>query len=149
MDATRDAGTDPSEGTTSYERSAHERLRDDAADSQDLAADRTDWAEDRTVLANERTFAGWMRTGMASLAIGIGMHAVFGATEPTWLAKGAASVFVAIAVAIFYLAARQSSQLMERLNAHAAEPVAKDNLGRIATALIAGAVIVGGVLWML
>ena len=46
--------------------------------SNDLAENRTDWAEDRTILANERTFAGWMRTGMASLAVAIGLKAVFG-----------------------------------------------------------------------
>ncbi|MDF1729557.1 MAG: DUF202 domain-containing protein, partial [Sulfitobacter sp.] len=43
----------------------------------ELAEDRTDWAEDRTILANERTFAGWMRTGMASLAVAIGLKAVY------------------------------------------------------------------------
>ena len=35
----------------------------------DLAQDRTDLAEDRTVLAHERSFAGWVRTGMASVGI--------------------------------------------------------------------------------
>ena len=101
------------------------------------------------MLANERTFAGWMRTGMASLAIGIGMHAVFGSIEPTWVAKLAASVFVAISIGIFWLAARQSTKLLERLNAHAAEPVARDHMGQIATALAVGALAVAAVLWAL
>jgi putative membrane protein len=68
----------------------------------DLAQDRTDWAEDRTVLANERTFAGWMRTGMASLAIAIGLQAVFGVTEPTWIAKSVASIFVILSIVVFW-----------------------------------------------
>jgi hypothetical protein len=40
-----------------------------SADKTELAEERTDWAEDRTILASERTFAGWVRTGLASLAV--------------------------------------------------------------------------------
>ena len=58
------------------------------ADSHDLADARTAWAEDRTVLANERTFAGWMRTGMACIALALGLKAVFKDTEYPLLAKG-------------------------------------------------------------
>ncbi|HEY9553776.1 DUF202 domain-containing protein [Allosphingosinicella sp.] len=39
-------------------------------------------AEDRTVLANERTFAGWVRTGLATIAIGLGFSALFRQMEP-------------------------------------------------------------------
>lgn len=53
----------------------------------DLASTRTDLAEDRTVLANERTFAGWMRTGLAAVGIGLGFNALFGKMEPEWLPK--------------------------------------------------------------
>ncbi|RYF18599.1 MAG: DUF202 domain-containing protein, partial [Oxalobacteraceae bacterium] len=42
----------------------------------ELAQDRTDFAEDRTVLAHERSFASWMRTGMASVGIGLGFNAL-------------------------------------------------------------------------
>ena len=130
-------------------KSAHDLKQRDDVDSTDLAAERTDWAEDRTLLANERTFAGWMRTGMAALAIAIGMHAVFGATEPTWLAKGVATVFVVIAVGIFLVARRQSTRLLTRLDSHAAEPVAQRSMGVIALALVTGSVCVGVVLWLL
>ena len=129
--------------------SAHHLKDDDGVDSTDLAAERTDWAEDRTVLANERTFAGWMRTGMAALAIAIGMHAVFGATEPTWLAKGTASLFVTIAIGIFAAAWRQSGTLLKRLDSHAAEPVAHRYLSLIAMALIGASLCALAVLWLL
>ena len=65
------------------------------SDRNELAEDRTHWAEDRTSLANERTFAGWMRTGMAAIGVAIGLKAVFGAFEPTWMAKAVASIFLA------------------------------------------------------
>ncbi len=47
---------------------------------------RTDLAEDRTILANERTFAGWMRTALACVAIGVGFHALFPKLEPAVVA---------------------------------------------------------------
>ncbi|WP_394227872.1 DUF202 domain-containing protein [Paracoccus marcusii] len=47
------------------------------------AEDRTDLAEDRTILAVERTFSGWIRTGLATVAVAIGMQAVFGPFQPT------------------------------------------------------------------
>ena len=57
---------------------ANEHPDKDAAEAKtEWAEDRTDWAEDRTILANERTFAGWMRTGMAAIAIAVGLKAVF------------------------------------------------------------------------
>ena len=67
----------------------------------DWAERRTDWAEDRTIMANERTFAGWMRTGLAAVGIGLGFHALFGRLEPAWLLKALASAFVVAAIAIF------------------------------------------------
>ena len=117
-------------------------------DKTEMAENRTDWAEDRTILANERTFAGWMRTGMASLAIAIGLQAVFGAVEPTWLAKAAATIFVGIAILIFWVAWRKSCKMIARLDAHAAEPVSKTHFGTIAAVLATGALVSCVVLWI-
>ena len=118
-------------------------------DKQGLAEDRTDWAEDRTLLANERTFAGWMRTGLASCGIGLGFHAIFGKTDPVWLAKSGATLFVAIALVIFYGAHRAATRLHERLDSHAAEPVERGNLRLLAGLFSTGAVVMCAVLWML
>ena len=41
------------------------------------ASTRTDLAEDRTLLANERTFAGWTRTSLACIGVGLGFQAIF------------------------------------------------------------------------
>lgn len=117
--------------------------------NQELAEDRTDWAEDRTVLANERTFAGWMRTGLGSLGMAVALQAVFGATEPTWIAKLAALMFVIIALIIFYMAWKSSSSMIARLDAHAAEPVSKTGMGRTAALFAIGAIAIGLVLIIL
>lgn len=121
----------------------------ESKDSQDLAEDRTDWAEDRTILANERTFAGWMRTGLAAVGIGLGFQAIFRAVEPTWAAKLVATFFIAVGIFIFYSAYRQSCKLLERLSAHAAEPVARWFLGVLALSLSSGAVLLAMVMWLL
>ncbi|MEL6505083.1 MAG: DUF202 domain-containing protein [Pseudomonadota bacterium] len=117
--------------------------------STEMAEERTDWAEDRTVLANERTYAGWMRTGMASLGMAVALKAVFGATEPTWLAKTVATIFVVIALMIFWAAQRNAKKVVKRLDSHAAEPVSSTHFRLIAALLAAGAVATGFVLWML
>ncbi len=119
------------------------------ADRQELARERTEWAEDRTVLANERTFAGWMRTGMGALGIAIGLQAVFGAMDPTWVAKSAASVFVVISLIMFVSAYRASVNMYKRLDAHTAEPVSRRHLSVITVLMCLGSVVSGAVLWMI
>lgn len=114
-----------------------------------LAEARTDWAEDRTILANERTFAGWLRTGMASLAVAIGLRAVFGPFEPTWVAKLVASVFVLIAILIFWAARRQACVTLNRMNRHQARPLSRRRITLLSVSLSVGAAAVGIVLWLL
>ncbi len=116
---------------------------------QELAEERTDYAEDRTILANERTFAGWIRTGVASAALGLGFQAIFRAVEPTWLAKLGATVFILIAVAVFYLAWRKSCNLARRMDAHTAEPLSHIEFGAIALMFSAGSVLLGAMLWFI
>lgn len=117
--------------------------------SNELAEERTDYAEDRTILANERTFAGWMRTGVASAALGLGFQAIFRAVEPTWIAKLGASIFILIAIAVFYLAYRKSCQLARRMDAHTAEPLSHIEFGMIALMFSGGALLLGVMLWFI
>lgn len=107
-----------------------------AADEKEkLAEDRTDLAEDRTILANERTFAGWMRTGFAAVAVGLGFQALFSQMEPTWIPKGIATAFMLIGAAIFVAAERRACSILARLHPHQVETVRVRNL-RIITGLI-------------
>ncbi|QYJ02032.1 DUF202 domain-containing protein [Thalassovita mediterranea] len=116
---------------------------------QELAEERTDYAEDRTILANERTFAGWMRTGVASAALGLGFQAIFRAVEPTWVAKLGASVFILIAVVVFYLAWRKSCSLARRMDAHTAEPLSHIEYGTITLLFGTGTILLGVLLWII
>ena len=113
-----------------------------------LAEERTDWAEDRTLLANERTFAGWMRTGLANLAIAIGLQAVFGAMQPTWVARAAATVFVVVSLLIFWAAWRNATKMTARLDCHVAEPVTQSHFKSIAGFMAFGSIVTGVILWL-
>lgn len=115
----------------------------------ELALDRTDWAEDRTLLANERTYAGWMRTGMASVALGVGLNAVFEETEPTWLAKSVATIFFAIGLAIFWISMGKACATVARLDEHGANPVGSRNVRIIGWSMMAATVATGVVIWTL
>lgn len=77
-----------------------------------------DLAEDRTILSNERTFAGWMRTSLGSIAIGLGFRGLFWRFEPEWIPRLIATGFLLLAIAIVWLAVRRSSAVMRRLSPH-------------------------------
>jgi putative membrane protein len=110
---------------------------------------RTDLAEDRTVLANERTFAGWMRTGMAAVALALGLRALFGPFEPAWVPKLAATALIAVALFIFWAAWRSTRRTLDRLEDHVASGQTKRRLASISGALALAAVTTGVVLWFL
>lgn len=121
----------------------------DTDSKTEWAESRTDWAEDRTLMANERTFAGWMRTGMASIAVAIGLKAVFGDFSPTWAAKSVATVFLIAALVIFWSAQRNARLSQDRLTDHAAEPLECTHFTTIAAIFAVATVAVGFVLWSL
>ncbi|MEM1039713.1 MAG: DUF202 domain-containing protein [Pseudomonadota bacterium] len=118
------------------------------AQTTDLAKRRTQWAEDRTVLANERTFSSWMGTGLGCLGLAVGMQAVFGEMQPTWVAKAAATIFVVVAIYLFLVSLHNSRKVKLRLNAHSSEPTSDRSMSLIAYLLTVGAIATGVVLWL-
>ena len=118
-------------------------------DNTDMAEDRTHWAEDRTILANERTFAGWMRTGMASVALAIGLKAVFGPFDPTWVPKSIATVFLGVALFIFWAARHQACTTTERLDQHQAQVQSRRHMTLLASFLGIATIGTGIILWWL
>lgn len=120
-----------------------------AEERTDLAEDRTDWAEDRTIMANERTFAGWMRTGLAAVGIGLGFNALFGKLQPDWLPKLIATVFIIIGVFIFFAAQKKGCEVQSRLEAHKAEPIKSVNIQLIAAAMALGSSALAVGIWIM
>lgn len=114
-----------------------------------LAEDRTDLAEDRTLLANERTYAGWLRTGMAAVGIGLGFNALFHMLQPVWVPKAIATVFLLIGIFIIIAAERRACAVKERLHSHEIKTFRSINLKLITIAMtIAILALIAG-LWVL
>src|ERR1044071_1555140 len=73
-----------------------------AAQRTEASADRrTELAANRTVLAAERTYAAWVRTGLMSLAAGVGAKKTLGGVLPEWVVVLTGSVAVAFAAVCF------------------------------------------------
>ena len=111
--------------------------------------DRTDLAEDRTILANERTFAGWMRTSLACIAIGLGFHVLFNKIEPSWIPRAIATGFLLLSVLVIAMAERRAAAVIERLNTHAIVTARPMNLRLFAMMIAAGACAFALVVWLL
>lgn len=115
----------------------------------ELAEDRTDLAEDRTVLANERTFAGWMRTGLAAVALGVGFNALFRAMEPNWIPKSIATVFLVVGIIIFVAAERRACAVMNRLKTHEVKSVKAINMRLLTILAVAADLALIAAMWIL
>jgi putative membrane protein len=115
----------------------------------DSADTRTELAEDRTILANERTFAGWMRTSLACIAIGVGFHALFGKVEPDWLPRLIATSFLLLAVLVIVLAERRAAAVIDRLDAHTVTSARRMNLRLFAATVSLGAAVFAAAIWLL
>lgn len=124
-------------------------MTDDKPDKTDLAAERTDLAEDRTALANERTFAGWARTAMAAIGIGLAFNALFGTMEPTWAAKGIATIFILLSIFLIVMAERRACAVAARITSHSVNSLKPLNLRIIAIAIALGAACLIGGIWIL
>jgi len=120
-----------------------------SGEKQDLAEERTDWAEDRTIMANERTYSSWAGTGLGCLGLATGLQAVFGAVEPTWLAKLAATAFSVVAIVFFISAFINAKRARDRLQAHCAETLHSQYQTIITVLLTVGAVFVTTILWLI
>jgi putative membrane protein len=65
---------------------------------------RVPYAADRTVLAAERTYAAWVRTGLVSLAAGVGAKTSLGDVLPEWAILFNATLLVLFAAFCFAVA---------------------------------------------
>lgn len=119
------------------------------ADHSLAGPSRTDLSEDRTILANERTFAGWMRTSLGCIALGVGFHALFNKMEPSWVPRAIASAFFLLAAIIMWLAVRRAGSVIRRLSPHVIVGAKKMNLELIATAVSLGAAALAFAIWFL
>jgi putative membrane protein len=124
-------------------------MEDRGSDRDELAEDRTDLAEDRTAMANERTFAGWARTAMAAIGIGLAFNALFNAMEPAWAPKAIATVFILLGIFLVFMAERRACAVSARLDTHAGKELSSMNVRVIAIAIAFGAACLIAGIWLL
>lgn len=117
-------------------------------DRTDLAESRTEMAEDRTVLAHERSFAGWVRTGLAAVGIGLGFNALFATLEPTWIPKAIATGFLLAAIYIFISAERRARSIIDKLEPHKVTVLKPMRIRLLAWALVAATTALAVTLWL-
>ena len=109
---------------------------------------KTQLAEDRTLLANERTFAGWLRTGLAAIGVGVGFSALFQTLEPAWLPRAIASLFLLVGAGVTFSAQRRACTVVARMDAHYVRATRPVNFRLIGwTTLIATAALLAAI-WL-
>ncbi|QXF12258.1 DUF202 domain-containing protein [Sphingopyxis terrae] len=118
-----------------------------AQERTDLAQNRTELAEDRTVLAHERSFAGWVRTGMAAVGLGLGFNALFRTMEPSWMPKAIATSFLLTAIYIFVSAERRARTIIAKLEPHNVTVLRPMRIRLLAWALAAASAALVAALW--
>lgn len=126
-----------------------ESKQDLAQERTEFAEDRTHFAEDRTMLAHERSFAGWVRTGMASVGIALGFTALFKEIAPVWVPKAIATAFLLIAVLIFWSAERRACGILARLEAHSVTTLKPVRIRLLTWALSLATLALTGAIWWL
>ena len=119
------------------------------ADHDSANLSRNDLAEDRTILANERTFAGWVRTALACIALGIGFHVLFQKMQPAWLPRGIATAFLLLAILLVVLAEWRAAAVTKRLGTHIVSTARPMNLRIIAAIVALGAAALIGAIWLI
>lgn len=119
-----------------------------AEELDDGVAERVALAEDRTLLANERTFAGWLRTGLAAVGIGVGFHALFQQMEPAWVPRAIATLFLLVGIVVVVAAERRAAAVTRRLSAHVVVSARPMNLRLIVFAMAAGTLALIAAIWL-
>lgn len=119
-----------------------------AQERTDLAQNRTELAEDRTVLAHERSFAGWVRTGMAAVGLGLGFNALFRTMEPSWMPKAIATSFLLTAIYIFVSAERRARTIIAKLEPHNVTVLRPMRIRLLARGLAAASAALVAALWL-
>jgi putative membrane protein len=92
-------------------------VKQSSAQIESSADQTTRLAADRTILAAERTYASWVRTGLFSLASGIGARALLNGLLPQWLIQGDASMLILFSIFCF------AAAIWRHLNAGLPPPI--------------------------
>lgn len=122
-------------------RSASERDQREGGTRARLAEERTDWALERTLLAKQRTFGAWMRTGMASVVLGVGAARLLTDLGPAWVLQGASGLLLAVGMATFWFGFQGYRRVFRKLSDEGVRGTSLRVAGTIAVSLTAATLI--------
>jgi putative membrane protein len=111
---------------------------DGRGSKRELAAERTDWAQERTLLAKQRTFGAWLRTGLASVAVGFGTAELLGDIDPQWVVKTAAALLIVAGGVIFILGFTGYSDTFRKLQKEGVQGISPWIIGGVTLAMLLG-----------
>jgi putative membrane protein len=86
---------------------------------------------------------------MAAIAVALGFQALFRASDPTWPVRIGASIFVLLAIAIFWLGLVSAGKVLKQLNPHAVSVPGRRRLVILTVGATAGALSVLVAFWFL
>ena len=118
------------------------------ADDPQPAGQRTELAEDRTMLANERTFAGWLRTGLTAVGVGVGFSALVRAMEPPWVPRAIATTFLLLGAFIVIAAERRAAAVARKMTPMVVKPAGRLDLGLITVVTALATLALVAALWL-
>jgi len=75
----------------------------------------TNWAHERTRLAKERTLAAWLRTGLATVGVGLALAKLLPSLQPQWLIRTLGIIFVIAGGIIFLFGFKTYHEVFEKL----------------------------------
>ncbi|MFC4170605.1 YidH family protein [Microvirga sp. GCM10011540] len=110
--------------------------------------DSVDLAHDRTMLAAERTLAAWWRTAMAALAGAVGFVRLFGDVQPQWVIRGGATLLIALALVILFVAYGRYRRTSRRINNEEVRSLSVWSLAAGTGLLVLAAGVAGAVTWL-
>lgn len=106
-----------------------------------------EWAEERTLLGVARTIGNWIRTGLGAVGVALGMHVIFRDPETLTLGRLTATLFLAIAAALFIGGNLQARRMQKRLAQERKLPL-ENNYAPLTVLLVLATFATGVLLWI-
>ncbi len=108
--------------------------------SDSLAVMQMESAIHRTLLAEQRTYSAWVRTGLTSSATGFAIAKLMTETEPAWLVRCLAILFLSTGACMFLLAFWAYRNALSKLSVGTAGGIPSWILAMMSLALLIAAV---------
>ena len=105
-----------------------------------LPESRNKWAHERTRLAKERTFAAWLRSGLATVGVGLGLVKLFPKVEPRWLMQMSGLLFICAGGIIFVVGYKTYHTVIKKMEKEGFKGIPSLYMGILTIMMLLGAI---------